>query len=132
MARAKTVDEYLARLSADKRAALQRVRKAVHVAAPGVEECISYGIPGFRLGGRMLVWMGAASRHCSFFPGGIVQAYKADLEGYETGKGTIRFTPAHPLPAALVRKLVKARIAQQAKAAPRGRRKAVKPRARAR
>ena len=59
-------------------------------------------MPGFRLDGKMLVWFGAAAHHCSFFPGGIVSEFKKDLAKYDTSKGTIRFDPAHPLPATLV------------------------------
>ena len=109
-----SVDEYLAALPADKRAALQKIRKAVSAAAPGAEEGFSYGLPAFRLGSRPLVCYGAAANHCSFFPmsPAVIRAHTADLKGYETSKGTIRFAPAKPLPAALVRKLVKARIAE--------------------
>ncbi|MGE5245139.1 MAG: iron chaperone [Betaproteobacteria bacterium] len=107
-----TVEEYLARLSADKRAALQKLRKAIHAAAPGAEECISYQLPAVRLHGKVLVWFGAARNHCSFYPGGVVQDCLDDLEGYDTSKGTVRFTPDNPLPVALVRKLVRARIAK--------------------
>jgi uncharacterized protein YdhG (YjbR/CyaY superfamily) len=110
-AKAATIDEYLARLSSDKRAALQRLRAIIKGAAPRAEECISYQLPAFRLDGRMLVWFGAASNHCAFYPGGIVEAYKDDLKKYQISKGTIRFQPDDPLPATLVRKLVKARIA---------------------
>ncbi len=110
----KTVDGYLRTLSADKRAALQKLRKAIHAAAPKAEECISYQIPAFRLDGRMLVWFGAASQHCSFFPGAHpIAALKQDLKAYKTSKGTIRFPPGKPLPAALVRKLIKARLAER-------------------
>jgi uncharacterized protein YdhG (YjbR/CyaY superfamily) len=110
----KTVDGYLRTLSADKRAALQKLRKAIHAAAPRAEECISYQIPAFRLDGRMLVWFGAASQHCSFFPGAHpIAALKQDLKAYKTSKGTIRFPPGKPLPAALVRKLIKARLAER-------------------
>jgi uncharacterized protein YdhG (YjbR/CyaY superfamily) len=109
-----TVDGYLRTLSADKRAALQKLRKAIHAAAPKAEECISYQIPAFRLDGRMLVWFGAASQHCSFFPGAHpIAALKQDLKAYKTSKGTIRFPPGKPLPAALVRKLIKARLAER-------------------
>jgi len=110
----RTVDEYLAALSGDKRAALEKLRKAIRAAAPGAEECISYQLPAFRLDGRMLVWFGAASNHCAFYPGAVVEAHQDDLAGYETSKGTIRFQPDHPLPASLVRKLVKSRIAANA------------------
>jgi uncharacterized protein YdhG (YjbR/CyaY superfamily) len=110
----RTIDEYLATVSADKRAALQKLRRAIKAAAPRAEECISYRIPAFRLDGRMLVWFGAATSHCAFYPGAHpIEACKAALKGYRTSKGTIRFPPGEPLPAALVRKLVKARIAER-------------------
>jgi len=110
-----TVDEYLARLSRDKRSALEQLRRAIRAAAPKAEECISYQMPAFRLDGRMLVWFGAATNHCAFYPGAApIQALKDQLEPYDASKGTIRFPPDRPLPAALVRKLVKARIAERA------------------
>ena len=113
-ARALTVREYLASLSVDKRAALQKLRRAIKAAAPKAEECISYGIPAFRLDGKMLVWFGAATNHCSFYPGAFpIHALKSELTAYRISKGTIRFTPDRPLPEALVRKLVKARIAER-------------------
>ena len=110
----KSVDEYLAAVSDEQRAALERIRKAVRAAAPGAEECISYGLPAFRLDGKGLAAFGAAAGHCSFFPmsGKTVATLAKDLEGYDTSKGTIRFAPGQPLPAALVKKLVKARIAE--------------------
>jgi len=78
-----------------------------------VEECISYGIPAFHLGGRFLVGIGAGVNHCSFYPGAYpIEAYKAELAEYDTSKGTIRFAPDCPLSVTLVRKLVKARIAE--------------------
>ena len=112
--KAATIDEYLAPLAPDKRAALQWLRRQIKAAAPGVEECISYGIPSFRLGGRLLVHFGAAANHCAFYPGAVVEAHRDALKGYDTSKGTIRFQPDHPLPAALVRKLVKAQMARRA------------------
>ena len=108
----RTVDEYLALVEPQKRAALQRLRKTIQTAAPRAEECISYGLPAFRLDGRILVWFGAAAHHCAFYPGGLTAAYRQDLKDYQTSKGTIRFQADKPLPAALVRKLVKARIAE--------------------
>ena len=108
-----TIDEYLAPLSSEKRAALQKLRKAIRSAAPGAEECISYQLPAFRLGGKFLVAFGAAANHCAFYPGSLpVQAHKKELEAYATSKGTIRFPAKSPLPATLVRKLVKTRIAE--------------------
>jgi uncharacterized protein YdhG (YjbR/CyaY superfamily) len=112
-AKPKTIDEYLAALSNDKRAALERLRKTIRAAAPKAEECISYQIPGFRLGGRLLVSFGAAANHCAFYPGAYpVKAHQNELKAYDTSKGTIRFQADRPLPAALVRKLVKTRIAE--------------------
>jgi uncharacterized protein YdhG (YjbR/CyaY superfamily) len=109
-----TIDEYLAPLNAKQRAALEKLRKAIKAAAPAAEECISYQIPGFRLGGKVIVWFGAAANHCAFYPGAFpIQAHKDELEAYDTDKGTIRFQPDKPLPAALVRKLVKTRIAER-------------------
>jgi len=109
-----TIDEYLARLSAEDRAALQKVRRAVRAAAPGAEECISYGMPAFRLNGKLIAGFKAAATHCSFHPmsGDTVATLKADLAGYDTSRGTIRFSTDAGLPATLVRKLVKARIAE--------------------
>ena len=108
----KSIDEYLARVKhADKRAALQRLRGIIRAAAPKAEEGISYRIPTFRQHG-MLVGFGATLHHCSFYllSNSTVADHKEELAGYDTSTGTIRFQPDAPLPAALVRKLVKARI----------------------
>jgi uncharacterized protein YdhG (YjbR/CyaY superfamily) len=112
-AKPKTIDEYLAAVSENKRAALEKLRKVIRAAAPTAEECISYQLPAFRLGG-MLVAFGASANHCAFYlmSSTTVEAHKDELEGYDTSKGTIRFPADRPLPAALVRKLVKARIAE--------------------
>jgi uncharacterized protein YdhG (YjbR/CyaY superfamily) len=110
----RTIDEYLEPLSDDKRNALQKLRLAIRSAAPEAEECISYGIPTFRFRGRMLVSFGAAAKHCAFYPGSYpILAHEDALEAYDTSKGTIRFPPGTPLPGALVRKLVKARLAEK-------------------
>ena len=108
----KTIDEYLAAVSADKRPALERLRQTIKAIVPKAEECISYGLAAFRLNGRPLVAFGAAANHCAFFPmsASSVAAHKDDLKAYDTSKGTIRFQANKPLPVALVRKLVKARI----------------------
>jgi uncharacterized protein YdhG (YjbR/CyaY superfamily) len=109
-----THDEYLAALSDDKRRALEKLRKDIKAAAPKAEECISYGIPGFRLNGKLLVSYSAAAKHCAFYPGSTLQAFKKEMKGYDTsGKGTLRFPAEEPLPSALVKRIVKARIAQQ-------------------
>lgn len=112
--KAETIDDYLAALSPDKRAALEKLRRMIRATAPRAEECISYQLPAFRLDGRMLVWFGAAANHCAFYPGAVVEAHEDRLRDFDTSKGTIRFQPDHPLPAALVRKLVKACIARNA------------------
>jgi len=110
-----TVDGYFRKLSPEKRTALGKIRAAVKAAAPRAEECISYQIPAFRLDGRMLVWYAAMKNHCSFFPGAhAIAALKPQLKKYKTSKGTIRFSPEKPLPATLVRKLVKAKISERA------------------
>jgi uncharacterized protein YdhG (YjbR/CyaY superfamily) len=109
----KTIDEYLGTLSEDKRAALEKLRKIIRAAAPKAEECISYQLAAFRQNG-MLVAFGATASHCAFYPmsSTTVEAHKDELKDYDTSKGTIRFQADKPLPAALVRKLVKARIAE--------------------
>jgi uncharacterized protein YdhG (YjbR/CyaY superfamily) len=109
-----SVDDYLSRLAPEPRRALEKLRRDIHAAAPGAEECISYKLPAFRVNGRILFWLGAATNHVAFYPGGIVQRFAADLRGYRLSKGTIRFDPAHPLPATLVRKLVRAQVAERA------------------
>jgi uncharacterized protein YdhG (YjbR/CyaY superfamily) len=109
-----TIDDYLAEVSDEKRATLKALRAAIHAAAPRVEECISYGIPAFRLNGRILVWFGGGANHCSFYPGAYpIRACKADLKAYSISKGTVRFPIGKPLPASLVKKLVKTAIAER-------------------
>ena len=108
-----TIDQYLRLLTKEQRVALERLRRAIKSAAPRAEECISYQIPAFRLDGRVLVWFHAASKHLSFFPGAApIKQYEDELTKYATSKGTIRFSADAPLPATLVKKLVKARIAE--------------------
>jgi uncharacterized protein YdhG (YjbR/CyaY superfamily) len=110
----KTIDEYLAPLSNEKRAALEKLRRAIKSAAPKAEECICYGLTAFRLNGRPLVAFRAAANHCAFHPlsGSTMEAHQVELKDYDTSKGTIRFQADKPLPAALVRRLVKVRIAE--------------------
>ena len=109
-----TIDEYLAAVSYEQRAALEKLRKTIRTAAPTAVECISYQLAAFRLNGKPLVAFGATTSHCAFYPmsGSTVAAHKRELAGFETSKGTIRFQPSKPLPATLVRKLVKARMAE--------------------
>ena len=113
MAKFTTIDDYLSKLPADKCEALENLRRIILSAAPGVDECISYDLPAFRLGGKTLLWMGAAANHCALY--GVQETRPGELGAYDTsGRGTIRFAPGKPLPAALVRRLVKARIANSA------------------
>lgn len=110
---AKSVDQWLARIEPKQRAALEKLRAQIRAAAPSAEEVISYGQPTFKLHGH-LVAFGAFAKHLSFFPmNSVVIADHADaLKGFVTSKGTIQFTPEKPIPATVVKKIVKARIAQ--------------------
>ena len=116
---AKDTDTYLAKLSADKRATLEKVRKAIRAAAPNAKEGMSYGMPCF-IQGKPIARYAASANHCAYYPmsGATTEALKADLKGYETSKGAIRFPIGKPLPATLIRKLVKARLAEIAEAKP--------------
>jgi uncharacterized protein YdhG (YjbR/CyaY superfamily) len=109
-----TIDAYLAPLAPDKRAALEALRATIHSAAPGAEEAISYGMPALHVDGRGLVAFGAAAKHCALYPmsDSVLASFAEELSGYSTSKGTIRFDPATPLPNALVRRIVKARLAE--------------------
>lgn len=123
---AKGVTAYLAGVPADARAALAKLRAAIRAAAPDAEEGFNYGLPGFKLDGKSFVCYAAPKEHCSFYPmsAAVIRDHAADLKAYETSLGTIRFPAKKPLPASLVRKLVKARIAEMAAG---GRRRAKSP-----
>lgn len=110
---ARTVDEYLSDVPEPLRSTLAKIRTAIRsVAPPEATETISYGIPAFKYNGT-LVWFAAFSKHCSLFPGAsVIHDFKEELRGFTTSKGTIRFTSDKPLPTALVKKLVKARVLQ--------------------
>ena len=109
----KDVDEYLAGVPEPARTTLQKIRAAIRsVVPPETTETISYRIPAFKYKG-VLVWFAAFSDHCSLFPtAAVIEAFKNELKGFSTSKGTIHFPTDKPLPSALVKKLVKARIAQ--------------------
>lgn len=109
----KNIDEYLAGVPEPARSTLDKMRAAIRSAAPGeATEVISYRMPAFRYK-RVLVWFAAFSDHCSLFPtAAVIEAFKKDLKSYSTSKGTIHFPLDKPLPSALVKRLVKARVAQ--------------------
>jgi uncharacterized protein YdhG (YjbR/CyaY superfamily) len=111
---ASAMDAYLARLDADKRAALEKLRATIKAAAPDAVEGQSYGLPAFKLNGKPLVALGASPKHCAFYPmsGNTIEAFKRELAGFQTSKGTVRFTPDKPVPASLVRRMVQARVAE--------------------
>ena len=109
----KSVDEYLAGVPEPARGTLNKIRAAIRSAAPSeATEVISYGIPAFKHNG-VLVWFAAFSNHCSLFPtAAVIEKFKNELKRYTISKGTIQFPTDKPLPAALVKKMVKARVAQ--------------------
>ena len=121
----KTIDEYLTNVKPDHRKTLQKLRQTIQTAAPRAKECVSYGIPAFRLDRRVLVFFGAWANHCAFYPGSAatLKNFRNELRNFQTSKGTIRFSPDKPLPAALVKKLVKTRIEENNDRANKNRRK---------
>ena len=107
----KDVETYLRRVPTEARASLEKLRQTIKSVVPEAVEVISYGIPTFKLDGRMLVSYAAFAEHCSFFPGaGPVDEHADELRSFQTSKGTVRFTLTRPLSASLVKKLVKTRI----------------------
>jgi uncharacterized protein YdhG (YjbR/CyaY superfamily) len=110
-----SVDNYLAEVPLEARATLEKLRQTIKAVVPRAVEVISYQIPTFKLDGRMLVSYAAFKDHCSFFPGAApIKAHEDELKSYQTSKGTIRFPTSKPLPATLVRKLVRTRIKETA------------------
>lgn len=107
---------YLAALPDNQRKALLELRQWIIAAAPGAVELINYGVPAFKLGGKPLVSLGAAKKHCAFYvqSPAVSAAFADKLAGLDTSPGTIRFTPDKPLPRRLVEELVAARIAENA------------------
>jgi uncharacterized protein YdhG (YjbR/CyaY superfamily) len=110
----RTVEEYLEGLTPDTRLALQRLRKLIKDAAPDSEECLVYGMPTFRVG-KMRLSMAAFKDHCSLYGWARVhQRFSAELKPFVAGRGTLRFTPARPLPPRLVTQMVQALLALNA------------------
>ena len=108
------VDSYLAEVPEPAHSTLQKLRAMIRAVVPAeATETISYQMPAFRYKGALVAYA-AFKNHCSFFPmsATLIEQFKEELQGYETAKGTIRFPSDRPLPAALVKKLVKARVAQ--------------------
>jgi uncharacterized protein YdhG (YjbR/CyaY superfamily) len=108
---ADSVDSYLAALPDEVRITLEKLRKAIKAAAPKAEEVISYQMPAYKYHG-VLVYFAAFKDHCSFFPASkaILKIFNRELESYDASGATIRFYVEHPLPAALVKKIVKIRM----------------------
>jgi uncharacterized protein YdhG (YjbR/CyaY superfamily) len=113
----KTIDDYLASVKPDRRAALQKLRRTIHSVVPDAEECISYSMPAFRYNGHVIAGFLATAKGCSYFPfsGTTLSTLSADLVAYSRTKSALHFDPERPLPVGLVRKLIKARIAETAK-----------------
>jgi uncharacterized protein YdhG (YjbR/CyaY superfamily) len=107
-----TVEEYLADQPPEVRATLEHVRRSVKSVAPKATEKIGYGMPGFYVDGHPLVYYSAFKAHCSLFPasGAVIERFADELQGYGLAKGTIRFPIGEPLPAPLVKKIVKAKL----------------------
>jgi uncharacterized protein YdhG (YjbR/CyaY superfamily) len=110
-----SVEDYIAALPAEARGKLQSLRKIIRQSAPEAEEVISYNMPAFKWNG-MLVWYGAHSKHIGLYPrGSAIEAFKDELAGYKTSKGAIQFPIEKPIPTALVKKIVKFRLEENAR-----------------
>lgn len=109
-----SIDEYLEGVDADKRKTLEQLRRTISKIVPDAEECISYGLPAFKRDGKAFAGFGASANHCAYYPmsGSTVETLADDLKNYETSKGGVRFPPNKPLPTALLRKLIKTRLAE--------------------
>ena len=114
MAKLRDIDAYLATVSADKRVLLESLRQTIRSIVPDAEECISYAMPAFRVKGGVIAGFLATSKGCSYFPfsGSTLGALAHDLRAYHQTKSSLHFHPDKPLPTTLVRKLIKARIAE--------------------
>ncbi|TMK15605.1 MAG: hypothetical protein E6G63_05715 [Actinobacteria bacterium] len=122
MATPNSIEEYLAALPEEQRAALAKLRKTISAAAPKATEKISYAMPAFEQDGRFLVSYAAFKDHCSFYPASaaVMEALGEELEPYFSGKGTLRFQADEPIPAALVRKIVRVRLQENTARRPSG------------
>lgn len=111
MAKPTTIDEYLRALPEEQRRALTALRAQIRSAAPGAEEYIGYGLAGFKLDGKPLIYMGAAKNHCAIYGARADDALASKLKGFKQSKGTVQFTPDKPIPASVVKLIVQARVA---------------------
>ncbi len=111
---ATTIDAYLAGLAGEQRSALEALRSAIRSIVPQAEECISYGMPAFRVGGRVVCGFAATSTGCSYYPfsGRTLGTLAAELEGWSRTRSALHFAPGRPPSRALLRKLLRARIAE--------------------
>lgn len=109
-----TIDAYLATLTPERRATLAKLRQMIHKVVPEAEECISYSMPAFRLNGHVVAGFLATQSGCSYYPfsGTTLSTIAGDLVQYNQTKAALHFDAQHPLSATLVRKLLKARIAE--------------------
>ena len=114
MPKPRTIDEYLAGISPDRRTTLEKLRRTIHAAVPGVEECISYSMPAFRFEGHVIAGFLATQQGCSYFPfsGTTLATLAQELIGHDQTKSALHFVAKRSLPVALVRKLLRARIAE--------------------
>ena len=112
--KAATIDAYLSRVKGERRAALEALRETIRSIVPDAEECISYGIPAFRLDGRIVAGFQATATGCSYYPfsGTTLGTLQRELKAYSGTKSAVHFAPDRPLPVALVRKLIRTRIAE--------------------
>lgn len=101
-----SIDAYLEGVPEGQRAALQALRETILEVAPDAVECLSYGMPAFRVKGKVICYFAAAKGWCAFYPGGLVAQFAAELEGFSTSKGTIRFQPDRPIPGPLLRRII--------------------------
>ena len=109
-----TIDGYLSTVKGERRTALRALRRTIRSIVPRAEECISYGIPAFRLDGRIVAGFAATAKGCSYFPfsGSTLGTLRRELRGYQQTKSSLHFEAERGLPETLVRELIRARIAE--------------------
>ena len=111
--KATDIDGYLATVPEQARATLEELRRRISALAPDAVEAISYGLPTFKYLGRPLVAFGSARKHCALYGmSAVLEAHRDELASYDTSKGAVRFPPGEPPPEALLKTLVRARIAE--------------------